>query len=352
MQTTLPNNDFRDILIKFDMMSETGESPGLVFVGREISDPHEFIALEYAKKYGANAVYFRWFDDGRPPIPQIYIYDFTENGKDDFEIAELYKKLWNSGQVPLFFIFYKTEVKIFNCLKPPNVDRYTEEISSNPFLTIRLASRIQRELDIIKDFSAKRFDNGTFWTDSKYKNKFNLSDTAYFKLLNELKRLRKEVIESKILDKNIAQKLLVMSILVKYLEEREDENGETVFPPGFFRNYSNGDDFISVLKTKGACLELFDYLGSDERFNGEIFKWKDKKEREILKTADLTDFAIFFEGRLEDRQYTFWRLYSFNDLPIEIISNIYEEFLESKKGNQMIKTWRNEKRYLKTISLE
>jgi hypothetical protein len=123
-----------------------------------------------------------------------------------------------------------------------------------------------------------------------------------------------------------------MSILVKYLEEREDEKGDTVFPDGFFRNFSGGDDnFIGVLRKKGACLELFDYLGSEERFNGEIFKWQDKKEREILKTADLNDFAYFFEGRLDERQYTFWRLYSFNDLPIELISNIYEEFLESKE---------------------
>ena len=266
MQTTLPNNDFRDILIKFDMMSETGESTGLVFVGGDIPPgPYEFIALEYAKKYGANAVYFRRFDDGRPPIPQIYIYDFTENEKDDFETADLYKKLWNSGQVPLFFIFYKTEVKIFNCLKPPKVDQYTEVLSSDPFLNIRLASKVQKELDKIKGFSAKGFDNGTFWTDSKYKNKFNLSDTAYLKLLKELKRLRKEIIKSKILDKNIAQKLLVTSILVKYLEERKGESGDTVFPPGFFHKFSEGDDFISVLKTKGACLKLFDYLVSERK---------------------------------------------------------------------------------------
>jgi len=332
MQTSFSDNDFKDILIKFDMVSETGESPGLVFVGGEIYDPYEFIALEYAKKYGANAVYFRRFDDGRPPIPQIYIYNFTENGRGDFEIAELYKKLWNSGQVPLFFIFYKTEVKIFSCLQQPKSDRTTGKILSNPFETIKLALSLQKELDKIKDFSAKGFDNGTFWTDSKYKNKFKLTETAYLKLLNELKQLRKDIIQSGILEDNIAQRLLVMSILVKYLEEREDEKGDTVFSDGFFRDFSDGDDnFIGVLRKKGACLELFDYLGSEERFNGEIFKWQDKKEREILKTADLNGFAYFFEGRLDKRQYTFWRLYSFNDLPIELISNIYEEFLESKE---------------------
>ena len=32
------------------------------------------------------------------------------------------------------------------------------------------------------------------------------------------------------------------------------------------------------------------------------------------------------------RQYTFWKLYSFNDLPIELISNIYEDFLGKKEG--------------------
>ncbi len=329
----LSNNDFMDILMKFDMMPETGKSSGLVFVGKEKRDNSEVIALEYAKKYGADAVYFRRFDGGRPPIPQIYIYDFTENEKDDDEIGVLYKRLWNFGQVPLFFIFYKTEVKIFNCLKHPKLDPSTGDISYSVFETINLASNIKKELDKTKDFSAKRFDNGTFWTNPKYKDRFKLKDTVYLKLLNELKRTRTDIIKSKILKDEIAQKLFVMSILVKYLEEREDENGVKVFPSGFFSDFSDGHDtFLGVLRKKGACLDLFDYLGSKDCFNGEIFKWKDEKERETLKNADLKPFADFFEGKLDGRQYTFWRLYSFNDLPIELISNIYEEFLESKKG--------------------
>ena len=329
----LPNNDFMDILMKFDMMSETGESFGLVFVGKEKRDDSEMIALEYAKKYGADAVYFRRFDGGRPPIPQIYIYDFTENEKDDDEIGVLYKRLWNSGQVPLFFIFYKTEVKIFNCLKNPKLDPSTAKISFTVFETIKLASNIKKELDKIKDFSAKRFDNGTFWTNPKYKDKFKLKDTVYLKLLNELKRTRKDIIKSKILKDKIAQKLFVMSILVKYLEEREDENGLKVFPSGFFSDFSDGPDaFLGVLRKKGACLDLFDYLGSADCFNGEIFIWQNEEERKILKNTNINTFADFFEGKLDGRQYTFWRLYSFNDLPIELISNIYEEFLESKKG--------------------
>ncbi|MDM8514950.1 N-6 DNA methylase [Desulfobacterales bacterium HSG16] len=333
----IPDNDFMNILKKFDMISETGKAPGLVFVEDNTNtwDDSERISLEYAMKYGADAVYFRRFDDKRPPVPQIFIYDYTVNEKNETEIADLYKKLWNSGQVPLFFVFLKTEVKIFSCLKKPEFDTETGKISVTVFEKIRLASKIKREIDRrkLKNFSAKFFDNGSFWRNPEYKDRFKQKESAYMKLLSELKETRKKIIKSKILKEDIAQKLLVMSILVKYLEERIDENNDTVFPPGFFKSFSRGTDtFTGVLRKKGGCLKLFDHLSSSDCLNGDIFKWNDKKERKILQNSDLETFADFFEGKTDKGQYTFWRLYSFNDLPIELISNIYEEFLESRKG--------------------
>ncbi|MCP4113507.1 MAG: N-6 DNA methylase [Desulfobacteraceae bacterium] len=328
-----PDNEFKNSLKKFDMILESSEpSPGLVFVGEKIEDHSERIALEYAEKYQADAVYFRRFDGNRSPIPQIYIYDFTRQEKKESELAELYKRLWNSCQVPLFFVFFKTEVKIFSCLKQPKLDDKTGRISISFFEKIKLASKAKKEFDKLNKFSARKFDNGTFWSTPEYENKFTQKESAYVKLLDELKRTRQVIIQKEILPKNIAQRLLVMSILVKYLEEREDENGSKVFPEGFFKSFSVGEDsFISVLRKQSACLDLFDHLSSPACFNGEIFKWEDKEERKILKKADLNTFADFLEGRLDNGQYTFWSLYSFNDLPIELISNIYEEFLESKK---------------------
>ncbi|MCI0470181.1 MAG: SAM-dependent methyltransferase, partial [Candidatus Aminicenantes bacterium] len=182
------------------------------------------------------------------------------------------------------------------------------------------------------EFSAKCFDNGSFWDTSTYRDKFNSSESSYETLLKKLKEIRKKIIEKGILSKPIADKLLVMSILLKYLEERTDEAGKHVFPKDFFSTYVPGaNNFIDVLKQKGACLALFNYLG--HHFNGEIFKWEDEKEREILSKTDLSKFAEFFEAQTETTgQRTLWPLYSFNDLPIELISNIYEEFLGNKKG--------------------
>ena len=195
--------------------------------------------------------------------------------------------------------------------------------------TIRLAAEVEKEL---KEFSARKFDNGSFWETSKYKDKFNLSESSYEMLLIHLRVIRDDIIKKNILEKKVVQKLLVMAILVKYLEEREDEPGNSVFPEDFFRRFAPGArKFTDIWKESGACLELFDFLS--KHFNGEIFKWEDEKERKQLSQTDLTPFARFLEARTDiGGQGMLWPLYSFNDLPIELISNIYEDFLGDEDG--------------------
>lgn len=64
---------------------------GLKFVSNSDKelDKHIKLHLIEAKKYGAQAVYFRFFEN-RPPIPQIYIYESNIN------VNILHKKLWSS----------------------------------------------------------------------------------------------------------------------------------------------------------------------------------------------------------------------------------------------------------------
>lgn len=329
-------------LRQLDMLDEISpESTGLLFTDN-ISEErlHERIAAEKARNYGADGIYFRRFQNGRVPAPQIYIFDFTHKEINDNEIAELHRKLWNAGQVPLFFIFAKTEIKIFNCLKGPTFDPEQAKLTTSPMEIIELAAGIEDELNEKKrkEFSSRNFDNGSFWDTSRYRDQFKLDDSSYESLLNYLKEIRTGILKENILKESIIQKLLVIAILVKYLEERIDKDGNTVFPHGFFSRYAEGaTGFTDVLKTKGACLELFDYLG--KHFNGEIFKWDDKEERELLAGTDLARFARFLEARTDSTgQGTLWPIYSFNDLPIELISNIYEEFHGKKTGKGVVYT--------------
>jgi type I restriction-modification system DNA methylase subunit len=313
----------------------------------------EIIALENAHDFGVNYVYFRRFSD-RSSIPQVYIYDYT-NKVDVIEddIIKLHQRLYSSGAVPMFFVITNNDVRIFNCFEKPAKG---DKLIYKPLTTIKLAANIsdliekEEQQKKFEAFSGKTIDNGTFWENSSFRNEFEFSNSAYEKLLFELKQALKDIIDFNILPVGIAKRIMVISILIKYLEERTDEHNNSVFPKrnenrisyvngsksrvtydnNFFEKFASGANcFSDVLKISGAALILFDYLA--RHFNGGVFNLS-TEEREALKTTDLSRFALFLEGELQGVQFVFWRLYSFNDLPVELISNIYEEFLEKKPG--------------------
>jgi hypothetical protein len=342
------------------MIDVNGETVGLVPVKKteelNLSEHsiEEIIAIENAYSYGANYIYFRRFKD-RPSVPQVYIYDFTSTSVNNDELIKLHQRLYSSGHVPMFFVFSNRDIRIFNCYDRPAKG---SNLIYKPLTTINLAAEVeslfQNEDQKIREqfeaFSGRSFDNGTFWENSAFSKEFQFANSAYEKLLAELKQALKDIIQKRVLPGAIARKIMVISILIKYLEERTDEYNNSVFPKAgeerisivngkrkkikyeknFFDQFSRGANcFTDVLKEKGAALKLLNYLST--HFNGGVFKLS-SKEKAALKKSDLTRFALFLEGNLQGVQYVFWRLYSFNDLPVELISNIYEEFLEKKAG--------------------
>jgi hypothetical protein len=330
------NHELEYSLKKLEMINNSEFSSGLVSISdlknyKKLS-AEEYVALESANKYKADYVYFRKFSN-RPSIPQIFLYDFTNKIEiNEEELTNIHKQLYSSGLVPMFFIFTKKDVRIFNCFERPAEGK---NLKYKPLTIIKLASNLSSEIDEVdkekfKAFSGKSFDNGTFWENSKYSNEFNFGNSAYEKLLIELKQALKDIISNKILPSNIARKMMVVSILIKYLEEREDDFGNKVFPENFFSRFEkNALKFTDVLNKPGAYLKLLDYLS--KHFNGGIFELENE-EREYLKNQDLSRFGQFLDGESEGVQFVFWRLYSFNDLPVELISNIYEEFLGKEPG--------------------
>ena len=330
------NQELKYSLEQLEMLGTSEYISGLVPVhsiqSKNNLPPEEFIALENADKYKAQYVYFRRFEN-RPSVPQVYLYDYTNQlDIDEIELTNLHKQLYSSGLVPMFFIFTKQDVRIFNCFDPPAEGK---NLKYTPLTVIKLASDLSETIDNksqeeFKAFSGKSLDNGTFWENSKYSARFKFNNSAYEKLLTELKLALKDIIDRGILPKNFARKIMVISILIKYLEEREDEHGNKVFPNGFFSRFSkNASKFTEVLNKTGSYLELLDYLA--KHFNGGVFQLEND-EREFIANQDLSRFGQFLDGETEGVQLVFWRLYSFNDLPVELISNIYEEFLGKEPG--------------------
>ncbi len=309
-------------LTKLSMLNDNIPNDGLKFISNLKDETNNYIKIHLleAKKHNAIAVYFRYFEN-RPPIPQIYIY---EEDKLQIKINELHKELWSSCKVPMFFIFSKLEIKIFNSLSK----NIKNDIDVDPIETIELASKVKNELKA-KNFKARMFDTGEFWNTNKAK-KFSYQNSAYKTLLDSLKLSREYLIKENILPENIINSLLMKAILVRYLEERG------VFEKDYWKNFSaNAESFIQVCEDSSnnnfALIKLFDDLAS--HFNGGVFKFSEI-EKNGIKNSNLYKFVLFLRGdiNIKNLQAHFWNLYSFKDLPIELISNIYELFLKNEKG--------------------
>lgn len=300
---------------------------GLLFTDRDYRGDNnvafgEILILQQAEELKASAVYFRRI--GEKSIPQIFIYDNSDNILDK-DLSHIHIKLWSSGIVPLYYVFDKTEVRIFNCRKPVNKKTLkAKELDTLPFEkeALFLVSDVHKKY---KKYSASLFKNGSFWESNENKNHFRLNNSSYKKLIEMLKKIRDEFVKGQ--NEHICNKLLVLSIFIKYLEERKDCKGNRVLNTDYFNKYDGATSFCDILR-KDKCIQFFKDLGKD--INGKIFKLDKKEENEIAK-LDQSKLADFLDAKQDKYQYVFWRLYDFNYLPIELISRIYEEFIPNRK---------------------
>jgi hypothetical protein len=305
--------------LKFSAFTEKIETGILYTASFDFTQKHHaadiLFAMDCAKnKFNADAVYFHASPNKEYPVAQIYLFDNTFGKYDKKSKLELHKKMWNASQIPLYIIIEKAAVNIYDSRKKPDVDneKYMEAI-------------IKLSADSLNQFNAREFDNGLFW--EKYGgNNFNFNDSATNDLIRGLKLVYQQFQKDSGLDRHIALKLLIQCLLIKYLEERDDEQG--YFAKNYFQNYFTSNDFCDVIRN-GKLLELLDELAKD--FNGKIFRWDERNDREAIKSLTVRCLAEFLDGNIQNNQYVLWRLYSFSYLPVEIISSVYEELLTNSK---------------------
>lgn len=299
--------------------------------------PDLFIHLEQAERFEADAVYFRYFDDGRPPRPQLYIFNRSSDFSiDENEAKQIHKKLWNAGIVPLFYIVSKSELNVFNTLDGKAEDG---EFISTPFESIDLIG----EAENARFFSARQFDSGLFW-ENEHGIRINDKNSSYQQLLSQLKNVRKKIVSTrKGADyEKVIKRLLVIIVLIKYLEERKDNDGKSALPKGFYREFlaDDGEAIEDVIQNANALIAMLEKLSKKEQFNGKVFQLS-TKEKALIPKLPLNLFASFAKGDIDfagDKtaigQKQIWRLYSFEFLPIDLISHIYEEFLTDEFGTR------------------
>lgn len=292
---------------------------------RDLTSPDKFkspeilFALETAKeKFKADAVFFRKNTAQSSTIPQFYIFDYSHRNLDSKDRKKIHISMWNGGIVPAYMIIEKSMVSIYDSRQTPSM---SDDKDIEAIITV--------SYEIFRQVYSENIANGLFW-EGQNKNTFSYDNSAAKELIEGLKKVYDDFQLKSGIDRHVALRLLVQCLLIKYLEERDEENENGYFATTYFKQNFNCNSFCETIR-KGYLLELLDLLATD--FNGKVFEWTDFSQRNAIKETQTQTLADYLDANIKDNQYLIWRMYSFAHLPIEVISTVYEELLANCNGN-------------------
>ena len=254
---------------------------------RDGRPPEEVVMMEKAAFYKAHAVFFEAGRNGGPPVAQAFVFK-SDGPPDDPAFAELHKRLWSWGGVPLLYRSTMGLIQLFRCVHKPDFVTSEGEIVCRPFKTLKIAAAVSNEESW---WDASRLRNGTLWDDpSVCKLMMSSSKAAHKGLIDAVEDLNGRLNSEGILKKHLRRKLLILSLLIAYLEERG------VLLPDYFGQFKSGaTKFFEVLANGEALVKLLSSL--EERFNGHVFSFEES-DRESLRTSNqLSRFARLIEAR-------------------------------------------------------
>ena len=272
-------------------------------------------------------VFFRRFSDGRSSQVAAYVVDNSDDKLDKKTLSELHRQVWLQGTTPLLYIAGASQIDILACAREPDFwDKDKQECKYNPAKIFKkdLLTTAGQISDEIKKFSALKLANGTFWDDPGNRKLANYDKAVHQSLIQAIVDADKDIDGE---NDPLQRRLLLLMVLIKYLEDRE------VFPtPSWFGKFHKGaKSFFEVLKSyePEKVNRLLKFLA--DKFNGDVFDIKRFSPHKLTKRT-LETFANFVEARTRNKQRYLWDQYSFEHLPVEIISHLYQRFIKDGHG--------------------
>lgn len=299
-------------------------SEGLVAVGdvaRYPADPVQVLVLEKAALYGADYVFFRaaTATQGVAAAALVYI----DDGRSDLEFAELHRRLWSWGGVPLVYRKTRGRVDLLRCAHGPDFVGAEGRLRYHAFSTLDLLVEVDRQLDVAPWWDSSLLLGGALWDDPAVCEVLLSADKAAQRaLVQAIEDRDRELASERVLPAPLRRRLLVLALLIAYLEDRGVLAAEE-----FAACKPGAQGFLEVLADGPGLVALLERL--ELRFNGDVFRLEAGDRDKVLQTRQLVRFAALVEGRTgRAGQLSLWRLYSFRDLPVELISHVYQIFVK------------------------
>lgn len=238
----------------------------------------------------------------------------------------LHAALWNQGLASLLLVISGDMVRAFSLFRVPHSgdnEDFDERCLIEEFNAVSDALALKKVI-----YGA---ESGRLW--EEHAELFRYKDRVDQVLLDNLTASHERLCEAG-LSGDAAQALLIQTMFVAYLEDREIIGKEC------FKRASGGyaGSFYELLETGEVTpfRRLFEDLR--EQFNGDLFVAPCSLEDEddlSIDASHLEILARFRSGREKMRgrfsQLRFWCGYNFKYIPVELISAVYDRFLGKGK---------------------
>lgn len=235
--------------------------------------------------------------------------------KDKNELFEQHKDLWNENRLNFFIAVNDQKSYIIDVKQKPNTNQPLKNKIGKGFDYGINTEGFEKEK--IQPLLKESIDNSYFWdyVIERRKTVNEVDDD----LLNNLVALHKNLTEGNNNYEDI-NLLILQCLFVKYLEDRDIFEKESIL----IKALQHNDD--KELK------KVFERIKS---INGDIFS----NVEFTITFEQLEELSIFFKHDYRQHKYHdelyYESPYKFDKIPIELISNVYEEFLG--KTNKIIK---------------
>lgn len=285
------------------------------------------IQLFDEKKHGIIKVYS---NENQPTLFLKEVEDF--NAENLKQIVEIQHMCWNFQKILFLYVYSKTQIRIYNCTSKPKA--FDEKKSTTDFSSLLVDAELftcistdKAKLETLNTlFSRIAIDTGFIWSweeANEISKKINLESRVDKFLIQSLINVSKELEKQGLKDKNVVHKLIMRSIFLLYLEDKKATTKE------FYAKFSkNANSYFKILESVEATYNLFERLSND--FNGSLFTI-DKNEKNSVKPEHLALIKRCFINGFKDNSQTIlfedWRLFDFSIIRIELLSEIYENFL-------------------------
>lgn len=284
--------------------------------------------------------------------PLAVVAEFSGKASDT-TLRELQRLAWNFSHSPSLVTIEQGLLRVWTCCESPDDERpigdyVVHELSDADLAGPRSANITQRATQVLHWVNLV---SGQFFRERS--ERFNRDQRADQMLLGNLRHLRKMLQDAGLTDNDVCHDLLARIVFIQFLFDRKDSKGNaalnrnklaSLHEEGILKKIHN--DLYSILENYSETYRLFDWLNT--KFNGDLFPGKGdtqqerergwRAEKSVIKPAHLELLRQFISGDLDmpSGQRCLWPQYSFDAIPLEFISSIYETFVTERASGEGI----------------